>query len=83
MRTPIQHQHNLSGHTDPSTTSTQLKRTRDPEKTIPRKKGKVTKTSDNLITLVEGDLLDISKMIREVAVGVLQGVQMEQNIVSA
>ena len=66
---------------DPSTTSTQLKQSRDMEITIPGKKGKATKTSDNPIMLTEGDLLDIIKTIREVTEGALQGLQMEQNTV--
>jgi len=64
-------------HADPSTTSTQLKRPHDPKKLGPRKKGKATKTSDDLITLTEGDLLDLSKTIREVIEDVLQGLRME------
>lgn len=68
-------------HVDPSTTSTQINRLHDPEKTTPKNKGKATKTSVDPITLTEGDLLDIRKTIWEVAEGALQGLRMEQNTV--
>lgn len=62
-------------------TSAQLKSLCDLEKTIPRKKRKATKMSDDLITFIEGDVLDISKTIQEVVKGTLQGLRMEKNTV--
>lgn len=62
---------------DPSSTSTQLKRSCGPEKVAPRKKVKATKTSVDLIMLTEGDLLDIREMIRKVMKVELQELRME------
>jgi len=51
--------------------STQLKQPCGPKKIAPWKKGKATKMFVDLITLTEGDLLDINETIREVANDVL------------
>lgn len=68
-------------HIDPKTTSQQLKRPRIPEKPVPKKKAKASKTSIDPSTLIEGDLFDISETVRDVTKDVLQEVMMEQNTV--
>lgn len=51
---------------DPQTASTQLKHQRLSEQMGPHKKVKESKLSIDLITLTEGDLHDISEMVRDV-----------------
>lgn len=53
-------------HTDMETTSQQLKPLRVLKKPVPRKKTKACKASIDPITLTEGDMFDISEMIRSV-----------------
>ena len=48
---------------------------------MPQKKNKASKTSFNLITLIEGDLHDIEEMVRDVTVEALQQFEEQQKLV--
>ena len=60
------------GGAEPQTTSTQLKHPCPREQVGPRKKSKASKTSFDPITLTEGDLHDIGKMVRDITAEALQ-----------
>jgi len=71
----------VEGSIDPGTTSTQLKCPHITERSGPRKKVKALKLAIDLITLTEGDLHDISEMVRNVTSEVLQEFMMEHQSV--
>lgn len=66
---------------DPQETSTRIKCPREMAKGGPRKKSKVTKTSLDPITLIEGNLHDISDTLRDVTVEAIQKFQQQQQII--
>ena len=57
---------------NPQETSAHIKRPRELEKGWSRKKSKVTKTSLDPITLIEGNLHDIDDTVRDVTAEALQ-----------
>lgn len=59
---------------DPATTSQPLKQPRNPDKPVPRKKVKASKTFINPIMLTEGDLFDIGEIVCDVNKDALQEV---------
>lgn len=64
-------------HADLETTSQQLKRSRVPKRPVHRNNIKALKTSIDPITLTEGDIFHISKIVHDVTKDTLQEVLME------